>query len=108
MSPARSAEEVARLAVLQVDSPDGRTGVPLDSLLGVSDTDALKLRALEIKVAFANINPVYHNSLVSLGKIYEAAAERDSEAFEKARAEFLSDFKNARAVSAEIMRLMRD
>lgn len=61
MSPARSAEEVARLAVLQVDSPDGRTGVPLDSLLGVSDTDALKLRALEIKVAFANINPVYHN-----------------------------------------------
>lgn len=108
MSPARSAEEIARLAVLQVDSPDGRTGVPLDSLLGVSDTDALKLRALEIKVAFANINPVYHNSLVSLGKIYEAAAERDSEAFEKARAEFLSDFKNARAVSAEIMRLMRD
>ena len=108
MSPARSAEEIARLAVLQVDSPDGRTGVPLDSLLGVSDTDALKLRALEIKVAFANINPVYHNSLVSLGKIYEAAAERDSEAFEKARAEFLSDFKNARAVSAEIARLMRD
>lgn len=108
MSPARSAEEVARLAVLQVDSPDGRAGVQLDSLLNVSDTDALKLRALEIKVAFANINPVYHNSLVSLGKIYEAAAERDSEAFEKARAEFLSDFKNARAVSAEIMRLMRD
>ena len=108
MSPARSAEEVARLAVLQVDSPDGRTGVPLDALMNVSDADALKLRALEIKVAFAVINPVYHNSLVSLGKIYEAAAERDSEAFEKARAEFLSDFKNARAVSAEISRLMRD
>ena len=106
MSPARSADEVARLAVLQVDSPEDRAGVPLDALMNVSDVDALKLRALEIKVSFANINPVYHNSLVSLGKIYEAAAERDSEAFEKARAEFLSDFKNARAVSAEISRLM--
>ena len=98
-SPRRSADEIARLAVLQVDTPDGgRTGVPLEKLFDLREdySEAVKLRLLEIKVAFSNINPLYHNALVELGKLYEAVSDGDAEDFGESKKRFLEEFKNAR------------
>ncbi len=109
MSLSRSADEIARLAVLQIDSPDSnRVGVRIDDLikLGESSRDLLELRLLEIKVAFANINPAYHNALLALGRLYEAAADGDGDAFASSKSLFLEEFRLARSISVEIEKLM--
>ena len=108
--PQRSADEIARLAILQVDTPDGgRTGVPFERLFDSREkyAEAVDLRLLEIKVAFSNINPLYHNALVELGRLYEAVSDGDSEAFGESKKRFFDEFKNARN-KGEIVKSMME
>lgn len=108
-SPRRSADEIARLAVLQVDTTDGgRTGVPFEKLFDLREdySETVKLRLLEIKVAFSNINPLYHNALVELGRLYEAVSDGDAEAFGESKKRFLDEFKNARNKSEIVKSMM--
>lgn len=110
LSPRRSADEIARLAVLQTNTKDGeRTGVPLDRLLSAREyiAEDIKLRLLEIKVAFTNINPVYHNALIALGQIFEAAQDGDESDFIEAKSRFLAEFKLASELSSQVENMMR-
>ena len=69
--------------------------------------EAVELRQLEIKVAFSNINPLYHNALVELGRLYEAVSDGDSEAFGESKKRFFDEFKNARN-KGEIVKSMME
>ncbi|MBQ6534227.1 MAG: hypothetical protein IJI37_03580, partial [Opitutales bacterium] len=63
-------------------------------------------RLLEIKVALANANPLYHNALVSLGRMFEAARDGSEAAFAESRDAFVSDFKSAQALGRETKKMM--
>ena len=82
-----SDSEIARLAVLPTSNSVGeRIGVVAsDALKFASEahfTRDAKTRVLEIKVALIKINPLYYNSLVLLGNLYEFAIDGDREGFE--------------------------
>lgn len=67
----------------------------------------IKSRLLEIKLALPWVNPVYYNSLVALGKMYQAALDGDREAFGANRTDFLNEFKNAREISKRALELLK-
>ena len=91
-----------------------RQGDSLEPVLGEKIFEIAKFskaeidsRLLEIKLALPWVNPVYYNSLVALGKMYQAAFDGDKEAFELNRADFLSEFKNAREISKRALELLK-
>ena len=100
-----------RLAIIQTDSQSGER-------VGVSDLDIfenrefildeLEARLMEIKVAMPKMNPLYYNSLVSLGRMYEAALDGDEDDFKAAHSDFLAEYKNARDLSAAVKDMMRE
>ena len=111
LSSERSASEIARLAVLQVDAEDGqRVGVSLLKLWEDRDllSTEIKQRILEIKVALPNINLVYYNSLISLGRMYEAVENGDKSDFEKFKKEFATEYQQARAISHQIELMIKN
>lgn len=85
-----------RLAIIQTDSQSGER-------VGVSDLDIfenrefildeLEARLMEIKVAMPKMNPLYYNSLVSLGRMYEAALDGDEDDFKAAHSDFWRNTK---------------
>ncbi len=111
LSPNRSAEEIARLAVLSVDdNKGGREGVSVSKVLEKSEMykDDIRLRILEIKVALSVINPLYHNALVCLGEMYESALDNDEEDFNSAKTRFAESFNNARVLSRETYNMLKN
>jgi len=109
LSPERSAAEIARLAVLQKDAPDGsREGVSGSKIWAqrAALSEEISLRIIEIKVALANVNPLYHNALVSLGRMFEAARDGSESAFGESRDAFVSDFKSAQMLGRETKKMM--
>lgn len=111
LSPKRSASEIARLAVLQVSTEDGqRVGVSLSKLWEDRDllSTEIKQRVLEIKVALSIINSVYYNSLISLGRMYEAVENGDKSDFEKSKRDFSTEYQQARAISSQINSMIRN
>ncbi len=67
----------------------------------------LKQRITEIKMALSSINGAYFNTLLSLGEMFEAALDSDSEKFEKSRREFIENFKYSRHIENAAKALMR-
>lgn len=110
-TPDWSDSEIMRLAIIQTDSQSGER-------VGVSDLDIfenrefildeLEARLMEIKVAMPKMNPLYYNSLVSLGRMYEAALDGDEDDFKAAHSDFLAEYKNARDLSAAVKDMMRE
>lgn len=105
-----SDDEILRLAILLRQ----RQGDTLEPVLGEKIFEIAKFskpeidsRLLEIKLALPWVNPVYYNSLVALGKMYQAAFDGDKEAFEFNRADFLNEFKNAREISKRALELLK-
>ena len=105
-----SDDEILRLAILLRQ----RQGDSLEPVLGEKIFEIAKFskaeidsRLLEIKLALPWVNPVYYNSLVALGKMYQAAFDGDKEAFELNRADFLNEFKNAREISKRALELLK-
>lgn len=102
--------EVLRLSVLTRQ----RQGEPFAA---VFDTDIFELakfnksliedRIYEIKLTLPWVNPVYYNALVALGKMYDAANEGDIELFKSARADFLTELKNARLTAESVRKLLK-
>ncbi len=109
LSAERSVEEIARLAVLSVESPDGgRMGVSGSKIWENRELYAkeIKLRIIEIKVTLSNINPLYHNVLVSLGEMFEGAENNDESDFNEAKSNFMHDFQVAKNLSNETKKMM--
>ena len=110
-SPQRTDMEVARLSVLQVGDSKGER-IPLaDSSLWVNRENVqseIKSRITEIKVALARANPLYHNCLVTLGKMYEACLDNDEKSFSECRAMFLNEYGDAKKLSSEVKKMMSE
>ncbi len=83
---------------------------------------AMQQRVREVKIEIQKVNPVYFNSLLSLGLLYDSARgpKRDGEeapseeaiaeaqaVFEEALARFALDFQTAQTQELEIRRLLR-
>lgn len=108
LSAERSVSEVSRLAILQVNTSDGqRVGVSVSKLFEHRDVlqNEIKQRVLEIKVALSTINPIFYNSLVSLGRMYEAIYEDNLSDFNEAKKQFISDYKYAQLVLQQVKTL---
>lgn len=109
LSPKRSAEEVARLAVMQVNTQDGqRVGLTVAKLWEQRDSleSEIKQRILEVKVALSNINPIYYNSLVSLGRMYEAIQDSKESDFNEAKKQFISEYKLAKTLEPQVRKML--
>lgn len=65
---------------------------------------AIRWRLLEVKMALHSINPVYYNSLHSLGIIYESYLGRDAEYFLELEKMYQKDRAEADALSVAIIR----
>ena len=105
LSVERSVSEVSRLAILQVNTSDGqRAGVSVSKLWEHRDVlqNEIKQRVLEIKVALSTINPIFYNSLISLGRMYEAIGEDNLSDFNEAKKQFISDYKYAQLISQQV------
>ena len=110
LSVERSASEVARLAVLQVDTQDGqRIGLSVAKLWDARESIPLliKQRILEVKVALTNINSAYLNALISLGRMYEALEKGEKEDFDTAKKDFILEYQHAQKISREINTLIK-
>ncbi|WP_309381435.1 hypothetical protein [Cerasicoccus frondis] len=68
---------------------------------------ALELRRREIKLELQRTNPVYYNSILSLGLFFEVALAADqAEPVLAANDRFLEDYRNAQELELEIKRLL--
>jgi len=109
-TPDWSDSEIVRLAVIQTNSKDGeRVGVSDSAIFENNKNISAEIadRVVEIKLSLMRINPLYYNTLISLGRMYEAAAADDDDEFKKAHSQFISDFSNARVLSARVKKLMK-
>lgn len=68
---------------------------------------AMQQRVREVKIEIQKVNPIYFNSLLSLGLLFESALGEDESAFEEALAQFALDFQMAQTQELEIKRLLR-
>ena len=110
LSVERSAAEIARLAVLQVDTQEGqRIGLSVAKLWDERESIPvlIKQRILEIKVALTNINSAYLNALISLGRMYEALEKGEKEDFDNAKKDFILEYQHAQKISREIKTLIK-
>ncbi|WP_269540736.1 hypothetical protein [Cerasicoccus fimbriatus] len=68
---------------------------------------AMELRHREIKLELQRINPVYYNSMLSLGLFFEVAMSAENpEPVQVANSRFLTDYRSAQELELEIKRLL--
>ncbi len=110
-SPYWTDMEVARLSILQVGNSAGER-IPLaDSSLWENREkfeNDIRSRITEIKVALIRCNPLFHNCLVTLGKMYESCLDDDESSFSKCRALFINEYGVAKELSAEVEKMMSE
>lgn len=58
-------------------------------------------------MALSSINGAYFNTLLSLGEMFEAALDSDSEKFEESRREFIENYKYSKVVENAAKKLMQ-
>ncbi|GHC02615.1 hypothetical protein [Cerasicoccus arenae] len=69
---------------------------------------AMELRHREIKLELQRVNPVYYNSILSLGLFFETAMSAQTAGpVNAANAHFLTDYRSAQELEMEIKRLLR-
>ncbi len=110
-TPKQTDMEVARLSVLQVNDDKGERVALADSSLWLnreSIASDIEARVTEIKVALVRANPLFHNCLVSLGKMYEACLDDDENEFSKSRTMFIQEYGDARKISSEINKIITE
>ncbi len=107
--PEDSDAEIRRLCVLAVPR-EGESPQPVFDAAIFENRDllqkAIEARIMEIKLELPWTNPAYYNAMVSLGRMFEAAAEGDSGGFEKGRADFLSELRRARDISQRTEKIL--
>ncbi len=104
---------VRRYAILTYEQKDG-TDIRLtpgnwwsqreNNRFQIAVTDRLR----EIKLEMQKVNPVYYNSLLSLGLILTAVAEGDQELYESMVARFTEDLRDAQILELSIGQLTRE
>ncbi len=105
-SPEFSAEEVMRLAVVQADTADGgRIGFSDRQIWEKRDAISreIELRLIEIKIALPRTNPIYHNTMLALGEVFECALDGDKADFDALYEKFIKEYRSAREI-AELVR----
>lgn len=70
----------------------------------IAVTDRLR----EVKMEMQKINPVYYNSLLSLGLILTAVEEGDKELYEEMLNRFTEDFREAQILELSVGQLIRE
>lgn len=108
----QSRELVRNLAIITVNLNGQDRRMAGTSLWEYRERDqvmsALELRHREIKLELQRINPVYYNSILSLGLFLETAMIAEEPGPVKAANDrFLSDFRDAQELEIEIKRLLR-
>lgn len=68
---------------------------------------AMEQRVREVKIEIQKVNPIYFNSMLSLGLLYEAALGEDPANFAQALAYFALDFQKGQMLELDIKRLLR-
>lgn len=69
----------------------------------VAISDRIRVCKLEIQ----KINPVYFNTLLSLGLVYDSLQQQDKQRFDATLARFVLDYASAQQLEVEIRRLLR-
>jgi len=69
--------------------------------------ESLSTRILELKAFLPRVNPLFYNATLSLGGMYEAALDGDSETFQKYRKSFIQEFSEAQILSKEVKQLLK-
>ncbi|MFI3291640.1 MAG: hypothetical protein R3Y46_07150 [Opitutales bacterium] len=108
MSMQDSAEELLRLSFIRKDSINTALG-DKDIVKYSEDKEirnAIKRRITEIKILLPKINPVYFNTLISLGEMFEEALNKDESAFDETRLIFINEFKNAQYLQSRAISLL--
>ncbi len=84
--------------------------IPISKLWKIRDHqfihDLITSRLLSIKHHLVGINPVFHNSLMSLGETLEHILENDLERVTFANLKYLDDIKTAEETKAQILELI--
>lgn len=111
-TPEKSEAEILRMAVVQVDTPEGeRVGISVLPDLWYNRENIrrdVELRIVEIKVSLARMNPLFHNCAVSLGLMFEKLIDGDEDEFREAAAVFVAEFKSARALAERAKKMMAE
>ncbi len=68
----------------------------------------IEIRILEIKLAIPWLNPVYFNTAVALGRVYQAALDSSLPDFQKARTDFLAELKKSREVANRARQILKN
>lgn len=103
--------ETLRLAVIQVSDEEGdRYGITdFNQLWEMREEkqirSALRSRIIEIKVALTLSNPVYYNSLLALGKVFEAILN-DDDSYASSFEDFKKECQHAYLTEDRVIKLM--
>lgn len=106
--------EILRLAAVQISDEDGNRRGVLDfsEMWELRDEEtmreAVRLRIVEVKVALSLANPIYYNSLLALGKIFEDIQNGDSSAFKISVEDFRRECVQSFSLEKRVGELMND
>lgn len=105
-----SRERLRELAFLTVKTDQGDrrlTGAAIADWAGSARVQsALNQRIGQVKGIIPRVNPVYHNALLSLGLLFEAAKQADRQAAQQAEQRFIDDFSAAIELERNVHRLL--
>ncbi len=104
-------DEIKRLAILPFIKENGEVeGLSGMQLFERRDEEGLEEltanRIFELKVALSKSNPVYHNALVALGRIYEALYDGDEELYRSSLTDFAKELKTSDIIADKARQLM--
>ncbi len=101
--------EILRMCSVRVFVNSQPVSLPFDKLLSCSkeiSMSSVNARLLEIKTLLVKTNPVYFNSAVLLGEVYEAFLRDDNALYESKIQEFITEFGKARSTAQEVEKIM--
>ena len=99
-----SEREILRLCSVRAFVNDEPISVPCDKLFKYSESSvkSAQVRLNEIKMLLVKINPLFFNSAVLLGEVYEAFLKNDKTKYDKSLNEFLLEFTCSRNTAKEV------
>ncbi len=108
-SPKTSESEILRLCSVRAFSGVEPISVSCDNLFRYSECalEPAKARLNEIKMLLVKINPLFFNSCVLLGEVYEAFLNEDKQKYKESLKEFLLEFTRARNTAKDVEKALK-
>ncbi len=101
--------EILRMCSVRVFVNLQPVSLPFDNLYSCpkeNSISSVNARLFEIKTLLVKTNPIYFNSAVLLGEVYEAFLRNDNALYASKIQEFIVEFGKARATAQEVEKIM--